>query len=161
MTRRPPRSTLFPYTTLFRSLYAGHARQFFGQPRSGDQGSGILFHNTFSREPAIERTHGRQRARHRGLAQAALVEMREEAANTDVINRAPASGSDAIGEHAEVVGVGLDRVGRSVSFAQAAQELIHGLFDHRASLFSLRHDVCRPYGTLYHSCLTPSADVLG
>src|SRR5436853_4100593 len=56
MTRRPPRSTLFPYTTLFRSLYAGHARQFFGQPRSGDQGSGILFHNTFSREPAIERS---------------------------------------------------------------------------------------------------------
>src|SRR5437879_9986321 len=26
MTRRPPRSTLFPYTTLFRSVYAkGHA----------------------------------------------------------------------------------------------------------------------------------------
>src|SRR2546430_10319499 len=28
MIRRPPRSTLFPYTTLFRSLYAGfHARE--------------------------------------------------------------------------------------------------------------------------------------
>src|SRR2546426_9381272 len=25
MIRRPPRSTLFPYTTLFRSLQAGHA----------------------------------------------------------------------------------------------------------------------------------------
>src|SRR2546430_11083387 len=25
MIRRPPRSTLFPYTTLFRSLLAGHA----------------------------------------------------------------------------------------------------------------------------------------
>src|SRR2546425_9456214 len=25
MIRRPPRSTLFPYTTLFRSLEAGHA----------------------------------------------------------------------------------------------------------------------------------------
>src|SRR2546430_11974208 len=25
MIRRPPRSTLFPYTTLFRSLHAGHA----------------------------------------------------------------------------------------------------------------------------------------
>src|SRR5687768_18097084 len=26
MIRRPPRSTLFPYTTLFRSLYAAHVR---------------------------------------------------------------------------------------------------------------------------------------
>src|SRR5258707_8615337 len=26
MIRRPPRSTLFPYTTLFRSLHAGHGR---------------------------------------------------------------------------------------------------------------------------------------
>src|SRR5260370_3945657 len=27
MIRRPPRSTLFPYTTLFRSLYAGARRK--------------------------------------------------------------------------------------------------------------------------------------
>src|SRR6266403_4489926 len=27
MIRRPPRSTLFPYTTLFRSLRVGHCRQ--------------------------------------------------------------------------------------------------------------------------------------
>ena len=27
MIRRPPRSTLFPYTTLFRSIRAFHARQ--------------------------------------------------------------------------------------------------------------------------------------
>src|SRR2546426_498088 len=27
MIRRPPRSTLFPYTTLFRSLYAAHPRR--------------------------------------------------------------------------------------------------------------------------------------
>ena len=26
MIRRPPRSTLFPYTTLFRSLLGGHVR---------------------------------------------------------------------------------------------------------------------------------------
>src|SRR3712207_7824566 len=30
MIRRPPRSTLFPYTTLFRSVEAGHA----GRPRA-------------------------------------------------------------------------------------------------------------------------------
>jgi len=27
MIRRPPRSTLFPYTTLFRSLDSGHAKR--------------------------------------------------------------------------------------------------------------------------------------
>src|SRR5258708_23792980 len=29
MIRRPPRSTLFPYTTLFRSQFAGEGRSFF------------------------------------------------------------------------------------------------------------------------------------
>src|SRR5689334_19563627 len=28
MTRRPPRSTLFPYTTLFRSAHVSHIRKF-------------------------------------------------------------------------------------------------------------------------------------
>src|SRR2546426_3688715 len=31
MIRRPPRSTLFPYTTLFRSLFAGFNTTFFPQ----------------------------------------------------------------------------------------------------------------------------------
>src|SRR2546427_2540371 len=30
MIRRPPRSTLFPYTTLFRSLYSGRIQEVFG-----------------------------------------------------------------------------------------------------------------------------------
>src|SRR2546430_16976518 len=29
MIRRPPRSTLFPYTTLFRSAHAGHSPRMF------------------------------------------------------------------------------------------------------------------------------------
>src|SRR5256885_2775521 len=35
MIRRPPRSTLFPYTTLFRSLFERHAvlSRFVGPPR--------------------------------------------------------------------------------------------------------------------------------
>src|SRR3712207_7058444 len=37
MIRRPPRSTLFPYTTLFRSL---------GQSELGEQGIGVLLHRT-------------------------------------------------------------------------------------------------------------------
>src|SRR3989441_13369447 len=33
MIRRPPRSTLFPYTTLFRSLFGDHPRGLEEQPR--------------------------------------------------------------------------------------------------------------------------------
>src|SRR2546429_6506687 len=33
MIRRPPRSTLFPYTTLFRSLLSTADRRMFGQKR--------------------------------------------------------------------------------------------------------------------------------
>src|SRR3989442_4591807 len=35
MIRRPPRSTLFPYTTLFRSLGSGGGRLAFLRPRGG------------------------------------------------------------------------------------------------------------------------------
>src|SRR3712207_8363201 len=38
MIRRPPRSTLFPYTTLFRSLYALDARTGQPVPTFGDKG---------------------------------------------------------------------------------------------------------------------------
>src|SRR5256885_15278232 len=38
MIRRPPRSTLFPYTTLFRSLVAGHRRPARQPARSGAAG---------------------------------------------------------------------------------------------------------------------------
>src|SRR2546425_7178741 len=34
MIRRPPRSTLFPYTTLFRSLHCGHPIAFEALPGS-------------------------------------------------------------------------------------------------------------------------------
>src|SRR3712207_8131940 len=39
MIRRPPRSTLFPYTTLFRSVGAERARA-GGEPRADDQRGG-------------------------------------------------------------------------------------------------------------------------
>src|SRR5260370_31587794 len=38
MIRRPPRSTLFPYTTLFRSPRAHHSRRRVGPFRRGDVG---------------------------------------------------------------------------------------------------------------------------
>src|SRR2546429_6604363 len=34
MIRRPPRSTLFPYTTLFRSVQSGHRTQSRPEPES-------------------------------------------------------------------------------------------------------------------------------
>src|SRR2546422_3032586 len=43
MIRRPPRSTLFPYTTLFRSIGSGGSRWRFGaRPRHRDRGLGGL-----------------------------------------------------------------------------------------------------------------------
>src|SRR3712207_7206358 len=45
MIRRPPRSTLFPYTTLFRSTHGNSEPQVLGQPRRsrGSQG-GVADH---------------------------------------------------------------------------------------------------------------------
>src|SRR3989442_14427893 len=37
MIRRPPRSTLFPYTTLFRSRYAGPTRLAFERPAGAEE----------------------------------------------------------------------------------------------------------------------------
>src|SRR2546427_4629516 len=39
MIRRPPRSTLFPYTTLFRSTRTGEPRSSAGSATSGCQGA--------------------------------------------------------------------------------------------------------------------------
>src|SRR5690554_7918563 len=50
MIRRPPRSTLFPYTTLFRSVFQGNQPQLI----SGSQSSkhfDVLFHNTSTQYP--------------------------------------------------------------------------------------------------------------
>src|SRR5690242_20889890 len=41
MIRRPPRSTLFPYTTLFRSIF-GHAKQAVVDIAHGEQGGVVV-----------------------------------------------------------------------------------------------------------------------
>src|SRR2546430_12099385 len=58
MIRRPPRSTLFPYTTLFRS----DDPQLFSQPAEGLQGKvqligGVGRHHA-GPQPALRRRHG-------------------------------------------------------------------------------------------------------
>src|SRR2546430_11555166 len=40
MIRRPPRSTLFPYTTLFRSVGEGAVAEFLGEQREARHGGG-------------------------------------------------------------------------------------------------------------------------
>src|SRR2546429_6647160 len=54
MIRRPPRSTLFPYTTLFRSTEAGQARDHvIAGPQRGDVGAD-RFDNARSEEHTSE-----------------------------------------------------------------------------------------------------------
>src|SRR5260370_34002398 len=42
MIRRPPRSTLFPYTTLFRSYYAGELRDVIRRIKSAVPNAAVL-----------------------------------------------------------------------------------------------------------------------
>src|SRR3712207_7533259 len=56
MIRRPPRSTLFPYTTLFRSLGAQHAER--GAQRRGREARGRGRYDTAAPVGAIEDLHG-------------------------------------------------------------------------------------------------------
>src|SRR2546426_4994845 len=56
MIRRPPRSTLFPYTTLFRSLFDGDARLGVPRPQAGGpQPPGRLCH-LYRHEPLLPRS---------------------------------------------------------------------------------------------------------
>src|SRR5436305_12086887 len=57
MIRRPPRSTLFPYTTLFRSIQTHHERQ--KQP----YGRQHTYHHYRTQRPAYEKTESLPRAR--------------------------------------------------------------------------------------------------
>src|SRR5256885_15769952 len=56
MIRRPPRSTLFPYTTLFRSPGRGPARPCAGHARVADEGAGRRldrWHGCRAGQPAL------------------------------------------------------------------------------------------------------------
>src|SRR5437899_6048251 len=62
MIRRPPRSTLFPYTTLFRSIQTHHERQ--KQP----YGRQHTYHHYRTQRPAYEKTESLPRDRKSGSA---------------------------------------------------------------------------------------------
>src|SRR3989442_9403533 len=55
MIRRPPRSTLFPYTTLFRSLHA-HAKPWAWHPAPRVRATGRLRSRSTVRDPKARET---------------------------------------------------------------------------------------------------------
>src|SRR5437588_9422035 len=57
MIRRPPRSTLFPYTTLFRSLLEGFP--FIQEPPSGDLQERVLIRHHDYDQKAVPRSEER------------------------------------------------------------------------------------------------------
>src|SRR3712207_7363992 len=69
MIRRPPRSTLFPYTTLFRSLLEpARARQRLHVPERADRERALLALEAVRRDRdvvAVDERVGDQRRRHR------------------------------------------------------------------------------------------------
>src|SRR2546427_9244462 len=74
MIRRPPRSTLFPYTTLFRSVVLGEAAdqapcQHSQQPR-GQQGEQDLPGDTGVVEPRVDRKSTRLNSSHSQISYA-------------------------------------------------------------------------------------------
>src|SRR5258708_24610172 len=58
MIRRPPRSTLFPYTTLFRSLLHGH--YFFDREYPVSEKIVAMYNDVSSLRTTIERTVSRK-----------------------------------------------------------------------------------------------------
>src|SRR2546430_11378880 len=70
MIRRPPRSTLFPYTTLFRSSAGGSAE---GGATAGRDGGGAGGHRAApGRSPRLDRKSTRLKSRHSQKSYAAF-----------------------------------------------------------------------------------------
>src|SRR2546429_9967 len=72
MIRRPPRSTLFPYTTLFRSLFG--PRKLHGSGLTPHRGGGRSFCSRFPRRSGANGQHGTQRHKNWRKAGEALVQ---------------------------------------------------------------------------------------
>src|SRR5947199_4876723 len=76
MIRRPPRSTLFPYTTLFRSVVQGDHRTHAEAPHLGEQaqvaGEGGIVPAAFARwdDAALDRKSTRLNSSHLGISYA-------------------------------------------------------------------------------------------
>src|SRR3712207_8941670 len=83
MIRRPPRSTLFPYTTLFRSLARAH--HLAHPPRPGRRGRGRRGGYRVSREPCG--SYGDRTYAPRGWRVDSLVRRRSEEHTSELQSR--------------------------------------------------------------------------
>ena len=75
-----------------------HARQFLRQLWRGHQRRRVLLDLALLRQPLVQRPQRRQCARHRGLAQPALVQARQVAADQHMVNVAPTLRPNIFGE---------------------------------------------------------------
>src|SRR3712207_7106860 len=83
MIRRPPRSTLFPYTTLFRSSIGGQAVR--GEHRNAFGGAGIAIGEDDHGDPALQEVL--QRTAHPRRAAALADEARSEEHTSELQSR--------------------------------------------------------------------------
>src|SRR2546422_7854815 len=84
MIRRPPRSTLFPYTTLFRSRKGRPAQEqivTIGNGKPCERTAGICFDQEFTRI-IISKTANRGAVRHGGLPAATVVTVEKDRKST-------------------------------------------------------------------------------
>src|SRR3712207_8157288 len=70
MIRRPPRSTLFPYTTLFRSASKGQYQKFFEDSYSKLQQGGIVFIDNILFRGYVDRKSTRLNSSHATISYA-------------------------------------------------------------------------------------------
>ena len=117
-----------------------HARQLLRELRRGNQRGGVLLDFALLRQPPVERAQRRQRARHRSLAEAAFVEVRQIATDENVIDVAPALRANVVGKLRQIGAIGLDGVRGSVALLQRANEVRDCLLHDGCAL---RHWSCR------------------
>src|SRR5258705_8158748 len=85
MIRRPPRSTLFPYTTLFRSVVGGGFAAFEHQVAEGVGGDGVFQQlGVDGLEQAIDRKSTRLNSSHLGISYAVFCLKKKK--NTQTLN---------------------------------------------------------------------------
>src|SRR5688572_32242244 len=85
MIRRPPRSTLFPYTTLFRSIRRGSAQNENGRALSSPPASRLL--SQLPCQLRLDRKSTRLNSSHSQISYAVFCLKKKKQTSTEKINR--------------------------------------------------------------------------